>query len=440
LSNESSREEENERYESGEERRHAARECQHDGSESYAESADPADILWSDMTFGRACLPDWPLDPAGTYLNHGTVGVTPLRVLEAQRRIREATERAPAKALLRDQSGLAGDAATPSQVREAAAAVAAFVGAAPQDLVFVDNVTTGINAVLRSQRFSPGDEVLVTDHGYGAILNAARFATRDRGATVRIVEVPYPAYSAQELVARVEAAISPRTTLAIFDHIAAESAIRFPLTDLVRVCRERGVRVLVDGAHAPGVLPLDVPSLGVDWYAANLHKWACTPRSCGFLWASPSAQEGLHPAVISWGLDTGFTAEFDWVGTRDLSAWLAAPEAIAYLRERGVDAAWTYNHGLAWQGAQLLADAWKTTIPASESEIGFMVTVPLPARFGGEAAHATRLRHALLFTHGIEVQVHAGYGRLWARLSAQVYNELDDVRRLMAAVDATAGA
>jgi len=387
------------------------------------------------MPFGRESLHEWPLDPAVTYLNHGTVGVTPLRVLEAQRKIRDAAERAPSQVLLREQSGLEGARhERPSAVRDAAAVVARFVGAKPDDLVFVDNATTGVNAVLRSIRFEPGDEVLITDHGYGAVANAARLIARQAGASVTTVTVPYPEFSPEALVDAVASVLSSRTRLAIVDHVTSQSALILPVAAVAALCRSRGVRVLVDGAHAPGVLPLDIPSLGVDFYSANLHKWACVPRSCGFLWASEAAQVDLHPAVISWGLDKGFAAEFDWVGTRDFSPWLAAPAGIALLQARGIDAVWSYNHGLAWRGASLLADAWETKIPASESQIGFMATVPAPPSFGGEATSATRLRDALLFDHGIEVQVHAGYGRVWVRISAQVYNDLDEVRRLAEAV------
>lgn len=378
---------------------------------------------------------EWPLDPAVTYLNHGTVGVTPLRVLEAQRAIRDAVERAPAQMLLREQSGLVGAGNPhPSLVRRAAADVAAFVGAKPDDVVFVDNATTGVNAVLRSFIFEPGDEVLLTDHGYGAVANAARLIAGQQGAVVKTVRVPYPQFSPGALVAAIEKAISTRTRLAIIDHITAESALILPVAELAAVCRAHGVRVLVDGAHAPGTLSLSLPSLGVDWYAANLHKWACAPRSCGFLWASDAGQLNLHPTVISWGLGQGFAAEFDWVGTRDVSPWLAAPVGIAFLTERGLDKLWAHNHTLAWQGASLLADAWHTEIPAHEADVGFMATVPTPASFGSEPADAARLRDALLFDHAIEVQVHAGHGRVWVRISAQVYNDLADVERLSEAV------
>lgn len=392
------------------------------------------------MTFGRHRLADWPLDPAVTYLNHGTVGVAPRRVLAAQQAIRDEIEREPSRVLLRDMSGLVGaPTGRPSRVRVAAAAIASFVGARADDLVFVDNATTGVNAVLRSCRLQPGDEILVTDHNYGAIARTAAFAAREQQVGVVTVRVPYPAFDRQALVRAVAAAITPRTRIAVLDHITSESALIFPLAELAAVCRARGVGVLVDGAHAPGVLPLDIPSLGVDWYTANLHKWACAPRSCGFLWVHPSRQAGLHPPVISWGLDLGFTAEFDWVGTRDLSSWLAAPEGIAFLRDLGWDDVRQYNHDLAWRAARTLTGRWDTALEIDEASVGFMATVPLPAVLGSAPEDAARLRDALLFEDRIEVQVHAGHGRLWMRVCAQVYNDWEDIEKLAAAVLARAG-
>jgi isopenicillin-N epimerase len=392
------------------------------------------------MPFGHAALTDWPLDPDIIYLNHGTVGVTPLRVLAAQQTIRDEVERAPSQFLLRAQFPFAGrPTGRPTRVRQAADAVAPHFGARGQDLVFVDNATTGVNAVLRSIQFQAGDEILLTSHNYGATLRAAQFVARERGASVRVADVPYPEFSAGALVESIGRSLTPRTRVAVLDHVTSESALVFPLAELAALCRDRHVLVLVDAAHAPGMLPIDLSSLGVDWYTANLHKWACSPRSCGFLWAGPDRQADLHPPVISWGLDQGFTAEFDWVGTRDASAWLAAPDGLAFLQDLGIDGVWRHNHGLAWQGAQLLAQRWGTTLGFRESDIGFMATVPMLPGAGSTPEDAARVRDQLLFDHHIEVQVHAAHGRIWARISAQVYNEISDVERLAEAVLEIAG-
>jgi len=385
--------------------------------------------------FGRSLLPEWPLDPGVTYLNHGTVGVTPRRVLAVQREIRDLIERQPSQFLLRELAATNfGRTRTHApRLREAAEAVAGFLGARGEDLVFVDNATSGINAVLRSFPLQPGDEVLVSDLAYGAVALAAGFIARERGATVRTVTMPVP-FRPDALADAYVDAVGPRTRLAIVDHVSAESALVFPLAAIARRLRALGVAVLADGAHAPGAIAFDLPSLGVDWYVANLHKWAWVPRSSGILWAAPERQRGLHPLVISWPLDQGFTAEFDWVGTRDPSAHLSAPAAIALFQEWGAEAIRRYNHELAWNGAQRLAQRWGTTFDTPEPLIGTMVTVTLPEALGRTREEALALRDVLLFEDRIEVQVHAYRGRVQARISAQVYNDMEDFDRLGEAV------
>jgi isopenicillin-N epimerase len=386
-------------------------------------------------TFGRQSLGEWPLDPAVTYLNHGTVGVTPRFILAAQQAIRDEIEQHPSQFMLRELSGLVGARGPEStRLRRAAADVASALGAAADDLVFVDNTTTGVNAVLRSFPFEPGDEILLTDHNYGSTARIAAFVARERQARLTVVRVPYPRFDRTQLVEAVASAIGLRTRLAVIDHVTSESALVFPLADIARCCHARGVAVLADGAHAPGMLPLDLPSLGVDWYTGNLHKWAFAPRGCGVLWARADRQAGLHPPVISWGLDQGFLAEFDWVGTRDPSPFLAAPTALAWLESRGAGNVRRYNHDLAWHAARRLTSDWDTPLELEESMVGSMVTVPLPSSLGATAVEATRLRDALLHDDRIEVQLHAAHDRLWVRVSAQTYNDVTDLERLSAAI------
>ena len=377
----------------------------------------------------------WALDPRVTYLNHGTVGAPPRVVLARQQALRDEIERQPASYLLRTLVNWVGAPdPEPSRIRVAAGAIAAFLHVSADDLVFTDNATAGVNAVLRSFPFAPGDEIVTLDLAYGAIRNVAAFAARERGAIVRVVTVPYPRFDPAAFVEAFDEALSSRTRVAVVDHVTAESALILPVAALAERCRRKNVAILVDGAHAPGAIPLDVAALGVDWYTANLHKWAFAPRSCGVLWAAKSRQPGLHPPVISWGLDQGFTAEFDWMGTRDPTPWLAAPVGIEFLEGLGLAAVQRWNHELAWEAGRLLTSRWGTALTSSEASVGTMVSVPVPARFGTLPADAQRLRDALLFRHGIEVQVHAMHGQVWVRVSAQVYNEISDVERLAAAV------
>lgn len=388
------------------------------------------------MSFGRSHLRYWPLDPKITYLNHGTVGVTPLRVMEAQQRIREEIERQPSRFLLRELTGI--DTGRPdhagSRLRAAAREIAGFVGARAEDVALVDNATTGANAVLESADLGEGDEIVVTDLGYGGVVRAAAYRARRRGARLRVAEIPYPNVTPDVVVDAVDAAIGPRCRLVVVDHVTSLTALLLPVAAIAERCRRKGVPILVDGAHAPGAVALDIPSLGVDYYAANLHKWAFAPRPSGFLWVAPGRQEGLHPAVISWGLDKGFLIEFDWMSTRDPSAMLAAPEGIRILRELGPDTVRSYNHGLALEAARILAEAWEVEYRIPESMTSTMVTVPIPEFFGSTKEDATALRDRLLFEDDIEVQLHHQSGRLWARIGAQIYNETRDLERLAEAV------
>lgn len=406
------------------------------------EPHDPMNLMnpmnLSGVRFGRDMLEHWVLDPEVVYLNHGTVGAPPRRVLEAQQRIRDEMERQPSRFLLRELSAIGVGSSPPPKPRMRAAAdsVAEFLGARGDDLVFVDNATTGVNAVLRSLDLRAGDEILLLEGCYGAVLNTARYVARERGGSVRTVTLPDPLPDPGEIPDVIAAAVGPKTRVAVVDHIMSESALLLPLAEIARTCQARGVAVLADGAHAPGAIALDIPSLGVDWYVGNLHKWAHAPHTSGILWAAPERQPGLHPVVISWGLDEGFTTEFDLVGTRDPSAHLAAPEGIAFIRDLGVEETRAYTHALAWESARLLSARLGTPIGKDERWVGAMVTVPLPERAGGTREDAGRLRDALLFEDGIEVQLHAARDRLWVRVCAQVYNEIRDVERLADALAA----
>jgi isopenicillin-N epimerase len=386
-------------------------------------------------TFGRSMLQHWMLDPECTYLNHGTVGAPPRRVLARQQALRDEIERQPSQFILRELNGeMPAPWRTSTRLREAIDEVAAFVGAQPDDLVFVPNVTAGLNAVLQSVPLAAGDEVVVTDLAYGAIVIAAGAVCERRGATLRRVHIEYPVRDAGDVVAAIVQALTPRTALVVVDHVTAQTALVLPLAAIAAECRARGVPVVVDGAHVPGSRPLDIPSLGVDWYAANLHKWAHAPRGCGILWAAPERQSILRWPLISWGHGQGFLHEFEHAATVDPTSYLAAPEGIACLRDWNFDACVSYMRGLAWDAAHVLTGRWGTKFETPCEMVGAMVTVPLPPGAGTSDGDATRLRLALLVEDRIEVAVHASGGRLWARVSAQIYNDRADIERFGEAV------
>ena len=388
------------------------------------------------VRFGHSMRDEWLHDLGITYLNHGTVGAPPKCVLKVQQQLRDEIERQPSHFLLREISpkGVGVWKRDRSRLREASDAVGEFLGAKGDDLVFVDNTTEGVNAILRSFDFRESDEVLVSDLAYGGVIHAADYATRVRNAKVRIMEFPRSVKDSGEIVRRVDEAITPKTRILIIDHITSGTALILPVAEIANHCRKRGVAVLVDGAHAPGAIPVNIAALDVDWYTGNLHKWAWSPRSSAVLWAHPARQQSLRPTVISWGLDQGFTQEFDWPGTRDPTPHLAAPAGIAFMKALGVDRVQRYNHELAWEAGTELAGHLHSSLLAPENMIGTMVSIPLPSRFGSTAEDAARLRDVLLFEHQIEVHVAARIDHVCMRVSAQIYNEMSDVRRLIEAL------
>jgi isopenicillin-N epimerase len=356
-------------------------------------------------------------------------------VLRKQQELRDEMERRPSQFMLRELNGEqpAPWRAVP-RLREASDQVAAFVGARPDDLVLVPNVTTGLNAVLQSVPLGPGDDVVITDLAYGAVTLTAAAVCERSGATLRSVPVEYPVRDAGDVVETIVRALTPRTRLVIIDHITARTALVLPVAEIAAACHQQGVPVLVDGAHVPGSRPLDIAALGVDWYAANLHKWAHAPRSCGFLWAAPERQAILHAPVVSWGRNGGFRREFEHTPTADPTSLLAAPEGIALLREWNFDACVRYMHDLAADAASILTRRWHTPFEIPAGMVGSMVTVPVPQSLGSTDADATHLRLALLVEDHIEVHLHAWRGRLWIRVCTQVYNDHTDLEHLAAAV------
>ncbi|MEZ4317732.1 MAG: aminotransferase class V-fold PLP-dependent enzyme [Myxococcota bacterium] len=381
--------------------------------------------------FGHTTRDGFALDPDLLYLNHGTVGVPPKRVLALQQRIRDQIEGNPSHALLRlmTEIGVGPDDGTP-HLRVAAGRVAQAFGAEPRDVVFVDNTTTGINAVLRSFRFGRDEGIAVTSLGYGAINHAAAYVARERGVPLHTIDLPFRVDGPQALIDAFAAGLAPGTRVAVIDHICSDSGAVWPIEALVDVCHANGTLALVDGAHAPGCIPLDIPATGADWYVANLHKWAWSPRSSGILWARRELQDGLHPVVISWGLDQGFTAEFDYVGTRDPSAHLAAPEGLAMLEELGLDRVLAYNHALACEGVGIVADLVGGSPVQPDPMVSSMGSVTLPERFGTTHPEMRALRRHLMDAHRIEVGAACREGRISVRVAAQIYNEASDYARL----------
>jgi len=371
----------------------------------------------------------WPLDPDVTFLNHGSFGACPRAVLDHQAELRAQLERQPVDFMARQLPGLL-DAA-----RER---LAAFLGAEPAGLAFASNATEGVNTVLASYPLSPGDEILVTDHGYRACTNAARYHAERAGATVRVVPQPFFGVTPDVVVDAVLAAVGPRTRLALIDHVTSQTGLVLPVERLAPALAERGVDALIDGAHAAGMVPLELGALGAAYYAGNCHKWLCTPKGTGYLYVREDRRAAVHPLTIShgWSLPTDgrsrFHLEFDWTGTGDPTGLLTVPFAIDYLGglvPGGWGALRARNHALAlgYRAALMKALALNEA-PCGEEMIGALVALPLPD------GDAEALNAALWGEHRVEVPIMPWPAppRRLVRVSAQLYNTPDDVERLIA--------
>ncbi len=389
----------------------------------------------------------WPLDPRVDFLNHGSYGAVPRVVMEAQTTWRLQMEHEPVRFMV-ERAEQALDTAR--------AAVGTFVGAGPDDLAFITNATTGVNTVLRSLRFAPGDELLTTDHEYNAVRNTLDYVAARDGARVIVAEVPFPIASPDAAVAPVLGAVTSRTRLAVLDHVTSATALVLPVATLVAGLAERGVDTLIDGAHAPGMVELDVAGVGAAYYTGNLHKWVCAPKGAAFLWVRPDRQERIRPLVISHGANSPrsdrsrFQLEFGWLGTGDPSAWLAAPEAIEFgasLLPGGWPALRARNRELTLEARRLVASAIGAEIPAVEDMIGSMASLPLgwEPQLGTDRdvdLYGDRV-HGALLAAGFQTMIapwpQRPQGRRWQRvlrLSAAAYNDRAQYERLASVLPA----
>jgi isopenicillin-N epimerase len=373
---------------------------------------------------GRAVRHEWALDETWLTVNHGSFGAAPRVVLAAQQDWRRQMESQPTRFMRED---------LPAALARAGQRLAAFLNADAKDIAFLDNATGGCNAVLRSLRLAPDDEVVVLSHGYGAVRNTVRYVTERAGARMIEAALPFPHPDAEAIIAAIAGALTDRTRVAVIDHITSGSALLLPLCAIIDTCHAAHVPVLVDGAHGPGQVTVDLKALRADWYAGNCHKWLCAPKGSAFLWAAPDRQVELHPLTISHGFEQGFRAEFDWTGTRDSSACLALPAALDFHRRLGDAALRARNAALAAEGARLLADHLGTEIGAGPAFTAAMGVVRIPTPAPATAEWAQRLRRRLLDAR-TDAPVHALDGAIWLRLSAFAYNELSDFEALASVV------
>jgi isopenicillin-N epimerase len=369
----------------------------------------------------------WSLDPKITFLNHGSFGAAPRAVLEKQNEYRAQLEREPVRFFVRELEPI---------LDAARAELAAFAGADFDGLAFVPNATFGVNSVLRSLDLDLHDELLVTSQEYNASRNVLDYVATVAGAKVVVAEIPFPIASSDIVIERVLEKVTNRTRLLLIDHVVSQTGLIFPIEPIVRELRAKGIETLVDGAHAPGFLPLDLEAIGAAYYTGNLHKWVCAPKGAAFLWVRKDRRASIRPAAISHGANSRrrdrsrYLVEFDWTGTFDPSPWLCVPDALRFLAAL-VDGGWPEvmrrNRELALQARDLLCDALQIDKPAPDEMLGAMAAIPL-GEGDGDA-----LQNTLLFDHNIEVPLMPWPSRL-LRISAQLYNTLDEYEQLAKAL------
>lgn len=383
----------------------------------------------------RSPLADrWGLDPDVVFLNHGSFGACPLEVLAYQTELRTRLERQPVDFFVREYYPL---------LDAARHALAAFLGADAGGLAFVPNATTGVNCVVRSMKLDENDELLVSNHAYNACRNAIDFVAQRAGAKVVVAEIPFPTVGEDEIVQVFMDRVTDRTRLLLIDHVTSSTGLILPLARIVADLAARGIDTLVDGAHAPGMTPVDLDALGAAYYTGNCHKWICAPKGAGFLWVREDLRKEVRPAVISHGANMPeterprFRHEFDWVGTTDPTAWLSVPQALRVMGEMlpgGWPEVMRTNRELALAARAMLVERLATGVPCPDEMIGSIASLQLT---DGPASppsplYEDPLQVRLWENHRIEVPIGpfpAPPQRI-LRISAQLYNAMSDYERL----------
>jgi isopenicillin-N epimerase len=383
---------------------------------------------------------DWPLKPGITFLNHGSFGSCPLPVLAYQQEMRDRLEKQPVQFFVRDLERLWDDALF---------RLAQFLGTQFDQLTFVPNATHGVNAVLRSLDLEAGDELLVTDHEYNACRNALDFVAERAGAKVVVAALKIPVQQPSDWVAALLEKITPRTKLLLIDHVTSPTGIVLPMEKIIDEMKARGIRVLVDGAHAPGMIPLNLDAMGADFYTGNCHKWLCAPKGAGFLFVRKELQKNIRPLAISHGANatrkdrSRFHLEFGWTGTADPSACLSVPVAMDWMSNQmpgGWSAIMQRNRGLALSARTMLSVQLGWNLLAPDSMIGSMAAIEMPDSTAPTPLttplYSDPYQDNLWDAHQVEVPIvpwPAPPKRL-IRISAQLYNHTENYIKLISAL------
>ena len=367
------------------------------------------------------------LNPEITFLNHGSFGAVPQSVFDVYQNWQREMEMQPVEFLGR---------AVHTYLAAARDEIGQFLGTAKENLVFVPNATHGINIVARSLHLSPGDEILTTDHEYGAMDRTWRFLCQTNDAVYRHHSVTLPVDDPDVLVDELLADVNDRTRVIFLSHISSPTSILFPVGEICRRARKLGILSIIDGAHAPGQIRLDLDAIQPDFYTGNFHKWLCAPKGSAFLYASPEMQPLIEPLVVSWGYEaeipghSTFQDYLEWTGTQDFSAYLSVPAAINFQEQNQWESVQQGCHAMAAETWQHWAEISKLPqLVASEKWFAQMVTLPVPDKYP-----AAELKTRLMDDYKIEIPVIEWGNRQFLRLSVQAYNTQQDLDTLVQAL------
>lgn len=376
----------------------------------------------------------WMLDREVVYLNHGSFGATPLKILQRQTEYRHMMEREPVDFFVNQW---------PVLMDHSKKKLAEFVHADPNDMVFVQNSTTAVNQILTCFPFKSGDEWLVSSHAYGACMEAMKHYCSRNGITLKIAEIPFPVQNDEMILDAIEKEITERTSLALIDHVSSATGMIFPVEKIIELLRIKGIKSLVDGAHAPGMLALDLGKLDPDFYVANCHKWICAPKGSAFMYVKEDWKELIKPLIISHfndtdlGGDAYWANQFMWDGTHDFSAYLCVGDTLEYvakLHPDGWKGVMNSNHQLVWNAGKLIAEKLGFELPLKENFIGSILTMPMPDGEEGfpKFNETPPLKKLLYDNYRIQVPVFMfpKAPRQWLRISAQLYNSLEQYEYL----------
>ncbi|PKP17345.1 MAG: aminotransferase [Bacteroidetes bacterium HGW-Bacteroidetes-22] len=379
---------------------------------------------------------NWNLDPSVIYLNHGAFGACPLEIINEQRHWQQRLESSPLRFILREID---------EKLYESKHALSRFIDTDTDGLALVPNATHGVNTILKSLDFKPGDEVLITNHIYPACRNVLFYILETKGIKIKEIELPLGEINSQLIINSVMEAVTPATRLVMLDHVTSPTALVFPVTEIVKELNRRGIESLIDGAHAPGSIPLSIKTINPTYYTGNCHKWMCLPKNCGFLWVREEARSKVVPLAIShaWGKETSFEKKFHWQGTADWSAALTLPYAIRFF-EKQMPGGWgewmERNHQMTIEARGVICNYLGLKPICSISMLASMAVIPIAAKADPiNLGYNTidRIQEQLYQKYNIEVPLFqwTGAHQLLLRISSQQYNTLSQFHYLAESLD-----